>query len=216
MRQKGETIPELAQNVRKLTRQAYPGANSNLIDTLALDHFIDSLLDSETRLRLRECSPKTIQEAEILAVKLEAQRMADKQRSKNVGSLSEASEKSEIGNDMKKIAETVSGLVESVEKLQNRNETKKSPPRDRREYNNVNEGQNRSHRPYSNFTNRNRPRGNNRSRNWSQNGQNNENFSGPPDRQNFNRRPMEQQNSSFKSQHQGNENRSSLGVSARP
>ena len=35
--------------------------------------------------------------------------MADKQRSKNVGSLSEASEKSQIGNDMKKIAETVSG-----------------------------------------------------------------------------------------------------------
>ena len=63
---------------------------------LALHHFIDSLLDSETRLRLRECSPKTIQEAETLAEKLEAQRMADKQRSKNVGSLSEASEKSEI------------------------------------------------------------------------------------------------------------------------
>ena len=102
VRQKSETIPELAQSVRKLTRQAYPGANSNLIDTLALDHFIDSLLDSETRLRLRECSPKTIQEAETLAVKLEAQRMADKQRSKNVGSLSESSEKSEIGNDMKK------------------------------------------------------------------------------------------------------------------
>ena len=142
VRQKGETIPELAQNVRKLTRQAYPGANSNLIDTLASDHFIDSLLDSETRLKLRKCSPKTIQEAETLAVKLEAQRMADKQRSKNVGSLSEASEKSEIGNDMKKIAETVSGLVESVEKLQNRNETEKFQPRDRREYNNVNEGQN--------------------------------------------------------------------------
>ena len=216
VRQKGESIPELAQNVRKLTRQAYPGANSNLIDTLALDHFIDSLLDSETRLRLRECSPKTIQEAETLAVKLEAQRMADKQRSKNVGSLSEASEKSEIGNDMKKIAETVNGLVESVEKLQNRNQTEKSHPRDKREYINVNERQNRSHRPYSNFNNRNRPRGNNWTRNWSQNGHNNQNFSGPPDRQNFNRRPMEQQNSSFRSQQQGNENRSSLGVSARP
>ena len=36
---------------------------------------------------------------------------------------------------MKKIAETVSGLVESVEKLQNRNETEKFHHRDRREYN---------------------------------------------------------------------------------
>ena len=35
--------------------------------------------------------------------------MADKQRSKTVGSLSEASAKSQIENDMKKIAETVSG-----------------------------------------------------------------------------------------------------------
>ena len=40
--QKGETIPELAQNIRKLTIQSYPAANSDLIDTLALDHFIDS------------------------------------------------------------------------------------------------------------------------------------------------------------------------------
>ena len=74
----------MLENVRKLTRQAYPGANSNLIDTLALDHFIDSLIDSETRLRLRECSPKTIQEAETLAVKLENQRLREWQINREV------------------------------------------------------------------------------------------------------------------------------------
>ena len=102
VRQRGETIPELAQNIRNLIRQAYPGASSDLIDTLALDYFIDSLLDSETRLRLREYSSKTIQEAETLAVKLEAQRLADRQRSKNVGSLSETPEGGDLSNNMKK------------------------------------------------------------------------------------------------------------------
>ena len=79
MRQRNETI----QNIKKLIRQAYPGAKSALIDTLVLDHFIDSLHDSETRLCLRECSPKNIQEAETLAVKLKAQRVADR-HNKNV------------------------------------------------------------------------------------------------------------------------------------
>ena len=129
VRQRNETIPELAQNIRKLTRQAYPGANSDLIDTLALDHFIDSLLDAETRLRLRECSPKTIQEAETLAVKLEAQRLADRQRSKNVGSLSETSEDRNFSNDMRKLSETVNGLVESVEHLQKKQEPTDFHPR---------------------------------------------------------------------------------------
>ena len=36
VRQRSETIPELAQNIRKLTRQAYPGASSDLIDTLLI------------------------------------------------------------------------------------------------------------------------------------------------------------------------------------
>ena len=120
VRQRNETIPELAQNIRKLTRQAYPGANSDLIDTLALDHFIDSLLDSETRLRFRECSPKNIQEVETLAVKLEAQRMTDRQRNRNLGSLSETSAEHEFSNDMKKLSDPMNGLVESVAKMQKR------------------------------------------------------------------------------------------------
>ena len=107
VRLRNKTIPELAQNIRKLTRQAYPGANSDLIDTLALDHFIDSLLDSETRLRFRECSPKNIQEVETLAVKLEAQRMTDRQRNRNLGSLSETSAEHEFSNDMEKLSETM-------------------------------------------------------------------------------------------------------------
>ena len=68
---KDESIPELAQMIRKLTRQAYANASSNLLDVLALDHFIDALTDADMRFRLREARPKNIAEAEIIAVRIE-------------------------------------------------------------------------------------------------------------------------------------------------
>lgn len=81
-RNKDESIPELAQMIRKLTRQAYPNASSNLLDVLALDHFIDALTDADMRFRLREARPKNIAEAEIIAVRIETHKLADKQRGK--------------------------------------------------------------------------------------------------------------------------------------
>ena len=50
---KGETIPELAQAIKKLTRQSYPNATLDVIEALSLDYFIDALSESEIRLRLR-------------------------------------------------------------------------------------------------------------------------------------------------------------------
>ena len=213
VRQKGETIPELAQNIRKLTRQAYPAANSDLIDTLALDHFIDSLLDSEIRIRLRECSPKSIQEAETLAVKMEAQRIADRQRNKAVGSVGETSGNSNVSDEISKITETVNALMDKVEKLQNRQR-----PRDF-QHKGGNTPQNRTHfvpnrsqRPNPNF-NGDRFRGNN----W----QRNSNYRpGNPPRNSYGRQNeqrnngFEQQN--FNAQQQGNDARSSWGTTTRP
>ena len=80
---KDEKIPELAQNIKKLTRKAYPCATSDVIDVLAIDYFIDALNDSDIRLRLREISPKTLSEAEKIAARLEAHRIADRDRGKN-------------------------------------------------------------------------------------------------------------------------------------
>ena len=63
-----------------MTRQAYPNADSSLRDVLALDHFIDALPDPDMRYRIRESRPKNITDAEILAVRLETHKLADKQR----------------------------------------------------------------------------------------------------------------------------------------
>ena len=84
IKRKDETIPELAQAIQTLAKKAYPTANASMIDVLAIDHFIDALPQSDIRLRLKESRPKNLMEAEKLAVTLEAFRLADKQREKNL------------------------------------------------------------------------------------------------------------------------------------
>ena len=41
-RNKGEAIPKLAQAIKKLVHQAYPGVHKDVMETLAIDHFIDA------------------------------------------------------------------------------------------------------------------------------------------------------------------------------
>jgi hypothetical protein len=79
-RGKSESLPELAQSITKLRRQAYPSAQSSLTSVLALAHFIDALPDGDLRLRLRESKPKSIHEAETLAVRLETLTLAERQK----------------------------------------------------------------------------------------------------------------------------------------
>ena len=60
---KVETIPELAQAIKKLVRQAYPGVGKDVIEILSMDHFIDALPDTDIRLRVRKFCPKTLADA---------------------------------------------------------------------------------------------------------------------------------------------------------
>ena len=61
--EKGQSLSEFAQTVKRLTRPANP----ELQETLVLDYFIDNLIDSEIRLRWRECCLKTMNELHIYA-----------------------------------------------------------------------------------------------------------------------------------------------------
>ena len=88
---KGETTAELAQAIRKLTRQAYPQVSLDVVEALSVDHFIDALPESEIRLRLREVGPTTLAEAERIAVRMDAHRQADKQRIRLVGKVEQNS-----------------------------------------------------------------------------------------------------------------------------
>ena len=67
---KAESISELSQATKKLSRQSYPNTSLDVIEALALDHFIDALTESDIRLRIREVGPKSLSEAEAMAIRL--------------------------------------------------------------------------------------------------------------------------------------------------
>lgn len=120
---KNETIPELAQSIKKLTRKAYPSANLEVIETLALDYFIDAIPFKDIRIRLREVCPKTVSEAEKIAVRLDAVHVADRSRNCNVKTVGMDPEtisyNGKIDDILKKI-DRMSGEVQNL-KNQNRN-----------------------------------------------------------------------------------------------
>ena len=47
-----ESLPELAGDVERLSRLAYPDATPGMIDVLAKDQFIDTITDEDIRLRI--------------------------------------------------------------------------------------------------------------------------------------------------------------------
>ena len=80
VRKREETLPELAQAIRRLTRQAYPSADYQLQETLAKENFIDSLQDADIRWRVFQSRPDSLEDAVRVAVELEAFQVADRQR----------------------------------------------------------------------------------------------------------------------------------------
>ena len=74
----GETLPELGQAIRRLANLAYPTASSDIKETLAKDQFVDALVDSEMRIRIKQSRPTNLNEAIKLAVELEAYNRAER------------------------------------------------------------------------------------------------------------------------------------------
>ena len=118
VKQKGESIAQLAHAIKKLTRQSYPKASQDLIEALALDHFIDAISETEIRLRLREVGPKSLSEAEAIAVRMEAHRIADRQRTKLVGKVDQAS--LESTNTPKPLEDQLATISKNLDFLQKR------------------------------------------------------------------------------------------------
>ena len=52
-----ETLPELGQDIRRLTNLAYPTATVDLKEILAKEQFIDAIKDSDMRLRIKQARP---------------------------------------------------------------------------------------------------------------------------------------------------------------
>ena len=74
----GESLPELGQAIRRLANLAYPTATAEIRETLSKDQFVDALVDSEMRIRIKQARPKNLNDAIQLAVELEAYNRAEK------------------------------------------------------------------------------------------------------------------------------------------
>jgi hypothetical protein len=65
-----ESLPELGQAIRRLVNLAYPTVPENVRDTLAKQHFIEALADSEMRIRIKQSRPQNLNDAIRLLIEL--------------------------------------------------------------------------------------------------------------------------------------------------
>ena len=79
-RKKEESLPELAEDIERLTRLAYPDAAPEMIDVLSKDQFIDAIVVEDIRLRIRQNKPGSLREALEYALELESYHLANNQR----------------------------------------------------------------------------------------------------------------------------------------
>ena len=113
---------------RRLANLAYPAAPCDVCETLAKEQFIDGLVDSDMRLRIKQSRPKTLNDAVKLAVELEAFNRAEKQNNVNRGHLrstgcsdtKDADPSNSTANEnslLKSMAEAIQTLTSDVAKL---------------------------------------------------------------------------------------------------
>lgn len=72
VRRKGETLSELAGNIRRLVTKAFPRADKNSIEQVSIQHFIDTLDNNEIKIQIRRKKPQTLSEALNIALEEES------------------------------------------------------------------------------------------------------------------------------------------------
>lgn len=123
-----ETLSELGQTIRRLTNLAYPTAPGEVRETLAKDQFIDALIDSEIRIRIKQSRPAYLNEAISLAVELEAYNRVEKRDRELKGHLRAAfveeqpetydkSNNGQLANWMKAVEENMKCITEELREL---------------------------------------------------------------------------------------------------
>lgn len=72
LRQKGESLPDLAHEIKKLVRKANPTATALMRESLAKDAFIDALNDRDLQWAVHQGQPDSVDEAVATAIQYEA------------------------------------------------------------------------------------------------------------------------------------------------
>ena len=82
-KKRSESLTELAQDIKRLTRQAFPLYTSTMREPLALDCFVDAIPDPDMKWTIYQSKPKNLDEALKLAIEYEGFRMAIDKRHQN-------------------------------------------------------------------------------------------------------------------------------------
>ncbi|MCG8048186.1 MAG: reverse transcriptase family protein, partial [Candidatus Thiodiazotropha endolucinida] len=151
-----ETMAELGQDMRRLTNLAYPKAPSDVRETLAKEQFIDALVNSEMRLKIKQARPSDLNDAVRHAVELEAFYRAE---NKHLGQGFIQTANTNEATDDKGWKQAFSSLKSSVEEM-TKTMNKLLSQQQRDTYNRPNNRQsfhnNGNHRPFNAHQNGNR------------------------------------------------------------
>ena len=104
VRKTDEPLQNLAEEVSRLVRLAYPDADAGTVDNITLDRLLDSLEDAELRHWIYQGSPKDLAAAVTIGVQAEAYLKAERSKAHRVRGSS------------KNMAENMEELKDSVDK----------------------------------------------------------------------------------------------------
>ncbi len=84
VRKPDESLQELAGDVERLARLAYPDATDDMLDIIVRDQFLDAFRDEDLRLRVRQSRPASSNEALEQALESESYQLANRHCSRAV------------------------------------------------------------------------------------------------------------------------------------
>jgi uncharacterized protein YutE (UPF0331/DUF86 family) len=115
MQRASESLPELGQDVCRLAGLAYPTAPIEVRDTLAKEHFIDTLKESDMRLRIKQARPVNLNDAIVHAMELEAFNSAERRLTDSISYLQEVKPQ-----DKSATGDAINSLLKAVQEIQKR------------------------------------------------------------------------------------------------
>ena len=124
-RKAGETLQTLAEEIWRLVRLAYPGADASTLDSMGRDRFLESLGDIELRHWIYQSKPKTLEEAITTGVEAEAYLQVERKAGEKVRASGHT-----MAEEMQSLTEKIQKLVDGQNRLENKvyNAPKKTQP----------------------------------------------------------------------------------------
>lgn len=83
-RKRDESLPEMAEDIERLARLAYPDGSTTVLEVICKDQFIDALDDDDIRLKVAQSRPQSLHSALEIALELESFLLASRRRVRSV------------------------------------------------------------------------------------------------------------------------------------